>query len=126
VIGGEMHEGVRLLDRRQQLLAVVDVSDDGFETLSQKIKAGGKIIVDEDFVACPSQHPRRLTSDVPGASYYQNLQLSPPGSHDSTERSIFIKSTNRNFDWDRSSLSASHAPLIGISKISDGKKLVKH
>jgi hypothetical protein len=104
VIGGEMHDGVRLFDRRQKFLAVEDVSDDGFETLSQKIKAGGQIVVDEDLKAGPSQHSRRMTSDVTGASYHQNLQLSPP-LFSRFDRAFNLYEVNGpQFDRDRSSL----------------------
>ena len=96
VIGGEMHHCIRVLDRWQKFLAVVDVADNGFETLGQKIKTGGEIVVEEDFQAGSSQHPRCVASDVPSAAHHQDLQLNPPNTHDSTEPSVSLNRTDCN------------------------------
>ena len=82
MIGGEIHHRIAARERRQQLLAVMHVADDQLKSLGEKFEAGGKIVINADFVPGAAQHPSSMASDVSSSTYYQNFHLNiPPEAH---------------------------------------------
>ena len=72
-MGGEVDNRLDAAQLMANLCFISDIADHEFEAFGQKVVPGGKIVVNDDFMAMAAQHARRVTADVSCAADDQNF-----------------------------------------------------